>query len=96
MKAGAVGKVFLTGLSTPKSMSSYVKSGACGEVILWNPENLGYLTVQAAAQLVAGKITDDTKEIAAGKLGPKQIVDHVVLLGEPLVFTKANIDQYQF
>jgi len=96
MKAGAVGKVFLTGLSTPKSMSSYVKSGACGEVILWNPENLGYLTVQAAAQLVAGKITDDTKEIAAGKLGPKQIVDHVVLLGDPLVFTKANIDQYQF
>ena len=96
MKAGAVGKVFLTGLSTPKSMSSYVKSGACGEVILWNPEDLGYLTVQAAAQLVAGKITDDTKEIAAGKLGPKEIVDHVVLLGEPLVFTKANIDQYQF
>ena len=54
------------------------------------------LSSSAAAQLVAGKITDATTEIAAGKLGPKQIVDHVVLLGEPLVFTKANIEQYQF
>jgi ABC-type sugar transport system substrate-binding protein len=96
MKAGATGKVFLTGLSTPKSMSGYVKSGACGEVILWNPEDLGYLTVQVAAQLVTGKITDGSKEISAGKLGPKQIVNHEVLLGEPLVFTKANIDQYGF
>jgi hypothetical protein len=29
-------------------------------------------------------------------LGPKQIVNHEVLRGEPLVFTKANIEQYQF
>ena len=96
MKAGAVGRVFLTGLSTPKSMSGYVKSGACGEVILWNPEDLGYLTVQAAVQLVQGKITSEAKEISAGRLGQKQIVDRQVLLGEPLVFTKQNIDQYGF
>jgi rhamnose transport system substrate-binding protein len=96
IKAHAAGRVFLTGLSTPKSMSSYVKSGACGEVILWNPEDLGYLTVQAAVQLVQGKIAADTKEISAGRLGQKQIVGQQVLLGEPLVFTKQNIDQYGF
>jgi ABC-type sugar transport system substrate-binding protein len=96
MKAGAAGKVFLTGLSTPKSMSGYVKSGVCGEVILWNPEDLGYLAVQVAAQLSAGKITNQSKEVSAGKLGSKQIVDRQVLLGDPLVFTKSNIDQYGF
>jgi ABC-type sugar transport system substrate-binding protein len=77
-------------------MSGYVKSGACGEVILWNPEDLGYLTVQAAVQLVEGRIDDHSKSISAGRLGQKQIVDQQVLLGEPLVFTKANIDQYGF
>ena len=54
------------------------------------------LSSSAAAELVAGKITDDTKEITAGMLGPKQIVNHEVLRGEPLVFTKTNIDRYQF
>jgi ABC-type sugar transport system substrate-binding protein len=96
IKARAAGRVFLTGLSTPKSMSRYVKAGACGEVILWNPEDLGYLAVQAAVQLVQGKIKDDAKEISAGRLGQKQLGDHQVLLGEPLVFTKRNIDQYGF
>jgi len=56
----------------------------------------GLLAINIAFLYFDIKITDETKEIAAGKLGPKEIIDHVVLLGEPLVFTKANIDQYQF
>ena len=95
-KAGAAGKIFLTGLSTPKSMKPYVKAGVAPEVILWNPTDLGYLTVQAAAQFASGKLKPDSKEIDAGKLGKKQIVNGEVLLGEPLVFTKANIDNFDF
>jgi ABC-type sugar transport system substrate-binding protein len=95
-KAGAGGKIFLTGLSTPKSMKPYVKAGVAPEVILWNPTDLGYLTVQAAVQFANGTIKPDSKEIVAGKLGKKQIVNGEVLLGEPLVFTQANIDQFDF
>lgn len=95
-KAGAAGKVFLTGISTPRSMKSYVKAGVAPEVVLWNPEDLGYLTVQVAVQLLQKKITPDSTEITAGKLAVKKIVNHEVLLGDPLVFTKDNIDGYNF
>lgn len=95
-KAGAGGKVFLTGLSTPKSMAPYVKAGVTPEVILWSPEDLGYLTVQVAVQLVQKKITAETKEVTAGRLGTKSLEHGQVLLGDPLVFTKDNIDRYNF
>ncbi len=96
MKAGVGGRIFLTGLSTPRSMSPYVKSGVVPEVVLWSPEDLGYLTVQAAVQLVRKEITSGSRELAAGKLGTKAIVNREVLLGVPLIFTKANIDDYNF
>jgi ABC-type sugar transport system substrate-binding protein len=96
MKAGATGKIFLTGISTPRSMKSYVKAGVAPEVVLWNPEDLGYLTVQVALQLVQKKITADSSEITAGKLATKRIVNREVLLGDPLVFDKGNIDSYNF
>ncbi len=95
-KAGAGGKIFLTGLSTPKSMRPYVEAGVAPEVVLWSPEDLGYLAVQAAVQLVQKTITAESTAITAGKLGPKQIVNREVLLGEPLVFTRANIGDYDF
>jgi rhamnose transport system substrate-binding protein len=95
-KAGAGGKIFLTGLSTPKSMRPYVEAGVAPEVVLWSPEDLGYLAVQTAVQLVQKTITAESTAITAGKLGPKQIVNREVLLGEPLVFTRANIGDYDF
>lgn len=96
VKAGAQGKVFLTGLSTPKSMRPYVKSGVVRSFVLWNPEALGYLTVQAAAQLVRNKSDELSASIFAGKLGHKSVQNGEILLGDPLVFTSANIDDYDF
>jgi len=40
-----VGKVFVTGLGTPNQMREYVKSGASPEFALWNPSDLGYLSI---------------------------------------------------
>ena len=96
MKAGMAGKIFLNGISTPRAMKPYVKSGVASEVLLWNPEDLGYLTVQVAAQLAQGKIQTGSKEIMAGKLGVKPIADREVLLGDPIIFDKGNIDGYNF
>ena len=96
IKAGMAGKVFLTGISTPRSMRPYVKAGVVPEVVLWNPEDLGYLTVQVAVQLLRKTITVDAKEIMAGRLGARPIANREVLLGDPLVFNKDNIDNYNF
>ena len=88
----------LTGLGTPNQMREYVKDGTVTSFALWNPEDLGYLAAYAADALVKGDIKGDAGDkFTAGKLGEFTVAaDHSVLLGDPFVFTKDNIDQFKF
>jgi rhamnose transport system substrate-binding protein len=95
-KAGVADKVFLTGLATPKAMSQYVKDDTCRKFVLWNPEDLGYLAVYAAVASVKGTLQAGADGFEAGKLGKVQVKGDEILLGTPLVFDKANIDQFNF
>lgn len=92
------GKVALTGLGTPNQLKKYVKDGTIQSFELWNPADLGYLAYYTAALLVQGKIKGTVGETyTAGKLGSKTIgAGGVVLLGPPTVFTKANVNQFNF
>jgi ABC-type sugar transport system substrate-binding protein len=93
---GMRGKIKVTGVSTPKDMRDYVKDGTVNTVILWNPVDLGYLTVYVADLVHQGKMPE-TGAIEAGRLGKKiQVKEREVLLGEPMRFTRDNIDQYDF
>jgi ABC-type sugar transport system substrate-binding protein len=95
-QAGKSGQVLVTGLSTPNDMKAYVKDGTVKSVILWNTRDLGYLTVYAADALTNGKLAAGAMEFAGGHLGQKEIKGDNILLGKYLVFTKENIDQYNF
>ena len=95
-QAGMRGKVLVTGLSTPNDMRGYVKDGTVVSVVLWNTLDLGYLAIYAADALARGKLKTGATELQAGKLGTKKIVGDNILLGNILVFTKDNIDQYKF
>ena len=90
------GKVALTGLGTPVAMKKYVEDGTVGPFELWNPANLGYLAAYAAVNFASKKITGAAgQSFTVGKLGKFTIgADHTILLGPPLVFTKANINSY--
>jgi rhamnose transport system substrate-binding protein len=92
---GKQGQIKVTGVSTPKDMRDYVKDGTVTTVILWNPVDLGYLTVHVAYLLHQGKMPE-TGTIQAGRLGTIHVKDREVLLGKPLRFTKDNIDKYDF
>jgi rhamnose transport system substrate-binding protein len=94
----AKGKVMLTGLGTPNQMREYVKDGTVTAFALWNPEDLGYLAAYAAKALVAGDITGkEGDSFDAGKLGTFKVdADATVLLGDPFVFDKSNIDKFNF
>jgi len=88
------GQVAVVGLATPKAMKEYVENGTVKTVILWNPVDLGYLTVQLAGKIGNGdNISDSFK---AGRLGDVQVSGTQVLLGEPMKFNKENISQYNF
>jgi rhamnose transport system substrate-binding protein len=93
-----VGKVFVTGLGTPNQMREYVKSGAAPQFALWNPADLGYLAIQTLHAIASGKITGAPGDsFTAGRLGEYTIADDgTVLLGQPTVFDKDNIDDFDF
>lgn len=94
-QAGKSGQVAVVGLATPNAMKPYVEDGTVKTVILWNPVDLGYLTVQAGRQLLSGdrKLTET---LTAGRLGDVQVSGTEILLGPPMKFTKENIDQFNF
>jgi ABC-type sugar transport system substrate-binding protein len=95
-QTGKSGQILVTGLSTPNEMKRFVQNGTVKSVILWNTIDLGYLTVRAAESLASGKLKPGDSAIEAGRLGEKPIVGDNILLGDILVFTAENIDQYDF
>jgi ABC-type sugar transport system substrate-binding protein len=97
-QAGKSGRVFVTGLSTPNDMRPYVLDGTVKSVVLWNTQDLGYLTVRVADAVARGALKPGAGAATfdAGKLGEKKVVNDNVLLGDILVFNKNNIGNYDF
>ncbi len=92
------GKVALTGLGTPNQLREYVQDGTITSFALWNPADLGYLSAYATKALIDGTITGkEGDSFEAGKLGTFKVgADATVLLGDPFVFTKENIGDFDF
>ena len=84
------------GLSLPNINKPYVHGGFVQTVVLWNTRDLGYLTVRAAAELVQKTLRAGATSMSAARLGVVQIRGSEIILGEPLRFTKANIDRFDF
>ncbi len=92
------GTVALTGLGTPNQMREYVTDGTVTSFALWNPGDLGYLAAYAAKALVDGTITGaEGDTFDAGDLGEFTVgPNSTVLLGDPFVFNKDNIADFDF
>jgi rhamnose transport system substrate-binding protein len=92
------GKIKLTGLGFPNQMRKFVKDGTVEEFQLWVPKDVGYLAGQAAAALVAGRITGaEGEKFEAGRLGEYTIgKDGEIVLGPLTTFDADNIDEFDF
>jgi rhamnose transport system permease protein len=88
--------VRVIGLSLPNMNKPYVHDGTVQTVMLWNTADLGYLTVQAGAQLAQGKLGANATSMDAGRLGSIEIRGSEIILGPPLFFNKGNIDKFDF
>ncbi len=95
-QSGKSGEILVTGLSTPHDMKKFVHNGTVKSVVLWNTVDLGYLTVYVAEALATGTLTEGATSFSAGRLGEKKIEGDNVLLGPIMVFTKENIDDFDF
>jgi len=97
-RAGKGGKIALCGNTTPGPMKAYLKEGVLESFFLWDPRKLGDLTVRLAVALVegqpvkAGASVNGSPPLTFSATEPST----VIMMTEPLKFTKQNIDQYDW
>jgi rhamnose transport system permease protein len=96
VKQSGRGDVKVTGLSLPNMCKPYVHAGIITSVVLWNTGDLGYLTVLASDALARGRLAPGATSLEAGRLGSIAVNGDQILLGKPFVFTKDNIDRFDF
>src|SRR5688500_15106796 len=96
-QAGVCGQVAVVGLATPNAMKPYVQSDCVKSVVLWNPVDLGYAAVHVMRAVVDGKLKPGDQSVEAGRLGTLQVVNgSEILLGPPFIFSKDNINDFDF
>lgn len=94
-RSGKYDQVALTGNTTPGKMRSYLEEGVLRKFFLWDPRQLGELTVRLAVDLVRGQQVNDGYEVE--NYGPVAVHDNnVVIMSDPIEFTAENMDQYDW
>ncbi|MBI5397515.1 MAG: substrate-binding domain-containing protein [Verrucomicrobia bacterium] len=88
--------VHVTGVCLPSLARPYVDSGVVRAFLMWNPVDLGYLTVQVAKHLADGKLSPGAKEISAGRLGNRSVRGSEVVLGDLIEVHAGNVKQFSF
>src|SRR3954468_12603450 len=95
--SGKSGTIVATGYCSPNTVRDYVKSGAMTYTVLWNPADLGYLTVWAGKQVADGKSFEASPKVDGLDAAVKWMANEkILLLGAPMVFTKDNIGNFNF
>ncbi|MCM3701364.1 autoinducer 2 ABC transporter substrate-binding protein [Paenibacillus macerans] len=88
------GSIHAVGLSTPNLMREYLKNGTVKNATLWSPKRLGYLTIVLAVNLLDGQAPVNGQVVR--NVGEIRVKGDSVIMGEPLDFTKDNVDEYVF
>ncbi|RKL67322.1 autoinducer 2 ABC transporter substrate-binding protein [Salipaludibacillus neizhouensis] len=94
LEANKIGEISVVGLSAPSLMRQYLKNDSAQMVTLWSPKKLGYLTVSLSKQLLNGKKPSNGQDIP--NVGRIKWNGDTVIMGDPIDFTKENVDFYDF
>lgn len=95
--AGRIGEVFTVGVGTPQSMLPYLVDGSSSGSILWDVEQLGYLTAWAGAQLYQGIEFEASPVVGFGiEEASFDAETKHLLLGPPLVLTEENAANFDY
>ena len=102
--SAAKGKVAVTGLGLPNDMKTYIKDGSNAQASLWDVENFGYVAVYVAKFVRGGGDVAVGAKVpsGAGDKGEAErtvtqgAVGNEIILGPATVFTKENVDEFDF
>jgi rhamnose transport system substrate-binding protein len=92
-----IGRVFTVGVGTPQSIKPFLLDGSCSQSVLWNVESLGYLTAWTAKQVAEGKPLKPVNKVSLELPAVKyDAASKTVVLGNPLLITADNVDQFKY
>lgn len=93
---GLQDKIAAVGCALPGDSKPFLKDGSLDTAILWDPGKLGYLTVYLAKMKLEGKSPTDGMDVPnVGKIKLKSD-GKTIIMGDPLDFTKENVDKFGF
>lgn len=95
--AGKSGEIAVTGFGSPQTASQFLKDGSMTSTVLWDVPQLGALTVWVMNELVNGKEIAESNTIVG--FDQPVIYDpttQTLLLGDPMVFTTDNVDDFSY
>lgn len=95
--AGRAGEIAVIGYGSPNTARPFIESGVMETTVLWNVEELGWLTVWAAIELIEGRELQPTNEVP-GLDRPIEFDAEtgILLLGPPTIFDASNVDDFDF
>jgi rhamnose transport system substrate-binding protein len=85
----------VAGLCIPSDVKVDLKSGLIKNCLLWSPADTAYADVYAIDAAIHGKLPVNGT-LKAGRLGTLSVTNNVVNVGNPVIFTKDNISNYDF
>ena len=90
--------VVVTGLGTPNQLRRYIKDNIITAAALWSPPDEGYVAAFLAVSLAQDKVVAQIgNSFEVTGFGKREFrTNNLVITGPPLVFTKDNIDKYNF
>lgn len=86
-------QVKIGGMGIPSLVKEYIKDGTMSVSVMWNPMNLGYLSVWALDQVAQGKTISDGQEVPG--IGKIKVIDDKIYSGT-FRFTASDVDNYKF
>lgn len=92
------GGVTVFGLGIPSQMKSFIKDGVTPEIMLWSPVDMGTVAAHVCIGLAKGEFkAEKGAKIKVGTMGERTVEDlNKVVVGPPVIFTKDNVDKYNF
>lgn len=88
--------VVIAGVGRPNDVRQLVTSGCAAEVVIWDPQAIGAVALEALVASINGTLQPGAEQFETQRLGTLDVVGSVIMLGLPLVITAETIADFDF